>query len=115
MSAKSDSSRMSAARKKRLQGSGWRVGTPREFLGLSAAEAALIEIKLALARGLRVRRERSEMTQAALARRVGSSQSRVAKMETGDPSVSIDLLVRALVAMGATKREVGQIIGSRAA
>jgi len=70
---------------------------------------------LALARGLRVRRERKHLTQASLARRIGSSQSRVAKMETGDPSVSIDLLVRTLLALGADPREVARIIGSAAA
>lgn len=87
----------------------------QEFLGLSAAESALIEIRLALARGLRVRRERKHLTQGSLARRIGSSQSRVAKMEAGDPSVSIDLLVRALLALGADPRDLARIIGSAAA
>lgn len=106
---------MTAERRKRLEAAGWKVGTVQEFLGLSDAESALIEIRLALARGLRLRRERKHLTQAALARRIGSSQSRVAKMETGDPSVSIDLLVRTLLAIGADPREVARIIGSAAA
>ena len=75
----------------------------------------LIEIRLALARGLRAWRVRRHLTQAALARKIGSSQSRVAKMETGDPSVSIDLFVRALLALGADPRELGRIIGSAVA
>jgi transcriptional regulator with XRE-family HTH domain len=42
------------------------------------------------------------LTQVALAKKIKSSQSRVAKMEAGDPSVSIDLLVRSLIALGET-------------
>lgn len=105
---------MKVARRKRLESSGWKVGTAREFLGLSDEESALVEIRLALARGLRTKRERNRLTQAALARRIHSSQSRVAKMETGDPSVSIDLLVRTLLALGADPRELARIIGSAA-
>ena len=106
---------MTAERRKRLEAAGWKVGTVQEFLGLSDEESALLEIRLALARGLRARRERRHLTQAALARKIGSSQSRVAKMETGNPTVSIDLLVRALLALGADPRELGRIIGSAAA
>jgi len=101
--------------RKRLRSSGWTVGTTEEFLGLSKAEARLIEIRLVLAQGLRTRRERLGLTQVAIARRLGSSQSRVAKMETGDPTVSIDLLVRALLALGVLPRELGRLIGSAAA
>ena len=101
---------MSAARRKRLEAAGWKVGSVREFLGLSDEESALVEIKLALSRGLRGRRERLRLTQAALARRIRSSQSRVAKMEGGDPSVSIDLLVRSLLALGASSRDLARTI-----
>jgi len=114
MKTKSEARRMSVTRRKRLQAAGWKVGTVQEFLGLSDAEAALIEIRLALARGLRVRREREGITQAALARRIGSNQSGVAQMETGDPSASIDLLVRTLLALGADPRELARIIDSAA-
>jgi DNA-binding XRE family transcriptional regulator len=106
---------MSAERRKRLEAAGWKVGTVQQFLGLTDAEAVLIEIRLALARGLRARRKRKHLTQASLAGQIASSQSRVAKMETGDPSVSIDLLVRALLALGADPRELARIIGSAAA
>ena len=115
MSSKDENGRMTRARRTSLETSGWRVGTVREFLGLSAQEAALVEIRLALARGLRVRRLHSGLTQAALARRLRSSQSRVAKMEAGDPSVSLDLLVRTLLALGTSRRELARIIATRAA
>lgn len=106
---------MTEKRRKRLESAGWRVGDAREFLSLSNEEATLIEIRLALARGLRVRRARGKLTQAELAHRIGSSQSRVAKMETGDPTVSLDLLVRSLLALGVDPRELARIIGAAAA
>src|SRR5215216_759988 len=99
---------MSAAKRKRLRAAGWAVGSAQEFLGMSEAEAALVEIRLALSASLRERRVRAGLTQAALAKRLGSSQSRVAKMEAADPSVSLELLIRALLAAGATKRDVAQ-------
>ena len=97
-------------KKARLERAGWKVGEVKEFLGLSDVEAALVEFKLALSRGLRQRRTKRKLTQAELARLVHSSQSRVAKMQAGDPTVSIDLLVRSFLAMGATHRELGRII-----
>jgi DNA-binding XRE family transcriptional regulator len=97
----------------RLERSGWKVGTVRDLLGLSKAEEALVELKLILSRGLRERRARRRLTQAQLARLLKSSQSRIAKMEAGDPSVSIDLLIRSLLAMGTTQKELAQVIGHK--
>ena len=91
---------MNAARKKRLQMDGWAVGTTREFLKLSEEESAYIDIKLRLASKLSDRRKSLGITQVAMAKKIGSSQSRVAKMEAGDPSVTIDLLIRSLIAVG---------------
>jgi DNA-binding XRE family transcriptional regulator len=104
---------MKDQKRRKLEASGWKVGSAAEFLGLSAEEQALIEMKLALARGLKQRRQRRRLTQTQLARVIGSSQSRVAKMEAADATVSIDLLVRALLSLGATKGDVAKIIGSR--
>ena len=103
---------MRAEKRKRLESAGWRVGDVRDFLALSDDEAQFVEIKLALARRLRELREKRNWTQADLAKRVGSSQSRVAKMEAADPTVSVDLLVRSLLAIGADRRELGRIVGS---
>lgn len=89
-----------------LTGEGWRVRTTQELLGLTDDEAIFIELKLALASKLRDLRRRKRLTQAGAASVVGSSQSRVAKMEAADPSVSLDLLVRSLLAMGASRDEV---------
>lgn len=97
---------MKPEKKKRLEAAGWRVGTASEFLALTAEETALVELKLDLARALKTERSRRRMTQEHLSTLVGSSQSRVAKMERGDPSVSIDLMVRALLKLGVNRREL---------
>lgn len=101
---------MREEKKRRLEAKGWRVGTTRDFLDLSTEEAAYIELKLKLADGLRERRLRRGLTQVEVARMLKSSQSRVAKMEAGDPSVSVDLLVRSLLLLGASMRELGKLI-----
>lgn len=101
---------MRKAKRTRLERAGWKVGTAQEFLGLTEEEAAFVELKLALARSLRRKRERKGLTQAELAELIESSQSRVAKMEAGDRTVSLDLLVRSLLSMGTTKRELARII-----
>jgi DNA-binding XRE family transcriptional regulator len=105
---------MKPAKKKRLTSRGWAVGRARDFLELSDDEATFIELKLALADHLRKLRGEQGLTQAELARRLESSQSRVAKMEAGDASVSLDLLVRSLLAVGTTRRDLARIIGARA-
>jgi DNA-binding XRE family transcriptional regulator len=101
---------MDRRRKEVLEAAGWRVGAAEEFLDLTAAEAALIEMKLALSAGLRDLRINKSLTQTDVARIVGSSQSRVAKMEAGDPSVSMDLLVRTLLRLGANPEIVGNVL-----
>lgn len=107
---------MNAAKKKRLEANGWAIGSAKDFLGLSEAENALVEMKLALSAKVKALRESKGITQAALARRIGSSQSRVAKIEAGDSSVSFDLLLKAFLGAGASPRDVAKVIeasGSR--
>ena len=100
---------MDEAKKKRLEDQGWKIGSASEFLQLSPEESILIDIKLALSLNLKERRQRL-MTQAELAEKINSSQPRVAKAENGDDSVSIELLIRAILATGATPQDIGQII-----
>lgn len=101
---------MNGTTKKRLECSGWVVGDAAEFLQLSGEEVRFLEVKLALATGVRELRERRGLTQTALADRLGSSQSRVAKMEAGDRSVSLDLMMRSLFSIGATATEIAKWI-----
>lgn len=93
-----------------LEKKAWKFGSTAEFLGLSEEETTYIEMKIALSEKLKNRRLRKKLTQAELAKLVHSSQSRIAKMEAGDPSVSIDLLVKSLIALGVSKKELGQSI-----
>jgi len=102
---------MNSSKIRRLKAAGWKLGTARELLNLSAEEEALIEMKLSLAGSLKKLRIAKGFTQSQLARQLGSSQSRVAKLESADPSVSIDLLVRSLLALGITRQQVGKIVG----
>lgn len=101
---------MDKRKKGQLQKTGWKAGTVAEFLGLSAEESAYIEMKLALSEKLKERRRQKKLTQTQLAKAIDSSQSRVAKMEAGDPTVSIDLLVKSLLALGVTRKELGKAI-----
>ncbi len=104
---------MNQTKRERLEANGWKVGTVEEFLELTPEESALIEIKLALSRKLRGCRQ-AKMTQAELADKIHSSQPRIAKAENGDRSVSIELLVRAILATGATPQDIGDTISHAA-
>jgi len=97
---------MNNIKRKKLEQKGFKVGSVQEFLKLSPEDSAYIELKLALSRNVQSYRKAKRLTQSDLARRIQSSQSRVAKMEAGDPSVSIDLLVRSLLALGATRKRL---------
>jgi DNA-binding XRE family transcriptional regulator len=97
---------MKANKQIKLEAAGWKIGGIEDFLGLSSEEAEYIEMKLALSRYLKQSRLKKKLSQVALAKRIDSSQSRVAKMEAGDPSVSIDLLMKSILALGASKNDV---------
>jgi ribosome-binding protein aMBF1 (putative translation factor) len=103
---------MRKQKQKHLQAKGWKVGTVKDFLGLSNEESAYIELKIKLAAGLKRRRQQKGLSQLDLAAKLQSSQSRVAKMEAGDPSVSLDLLIRSLITLGASERELSRIIAT---
>ena len=97
---------MKAEKRRRLEAAGWKETTVKEFLKLSEADVQYIEMKLALSRLLRVVRERRRLTQTKAAALLKTSQSRFARMEAGDPSVSLDLLVRGLFVLGASPRDL---------
>jgi DNA-binding XRE family transcriptional regulator len=100
---------MDRIKRERLEAKGWKIGTVSEFLELTAEENAFIEIKLALSRRLKERRQKV-MTQAELAEKIHSSQPNIANAENGDASVSIEFLIRAMLATGATPQEIGRVI-----
>ena len=92
----------------RLENAGWKAVTVQEFLALSDDDMAIIEVKVALAKRLRAQRTRAGLSQVEVAKIVRSSQPRVAKMEAADKTVSIDLLVKALVKTGVSVQEIGR-------
>ena len=104
---------MNKNKQKRLEASGWKVGSVDEFLGLTSEESAYIELKVKLAESLCRHRKEKRLTQVQLARLLNSSQSRVAKLEAGDPTVSLDLLIRSHLALGASSADLARIIGRR--
>src|ERR1035438_3526026 len=104
---------MRESKRRRLESKGWKIGTAKEFLELSDEEAAYIELRLRLAEGLKARRQARGVTQVEMAKSIKSSQSRVAKMEAGAPTVSLDLMLRSLLALGASNRELAAIIARR--
>jgi DNA-binding XRE family transcriptional regulator len=106
---------MDATKRKRLEAAGWSVGDAKDFLKLSTEEAALVEMRIALSQALRERRQAVGLTQTSLAKQLGSSQSRIAKLEAADPSVSLELLIRALLAVGASRKDVANALARRVA
>lgn len=104
---------MDREKRARLQAAGWKVGSAADFLDLSPEDALLVDIRARLASALSARRAKQQMTQAELARRIHSSQSRVAKMEAADGSVSLDLLIRSLLALGATRKDLASAIAGK--
>jgi len=103
---------MNKNKKSRLASKGWQVGDAGDFLDLTEEEAAFVDLKVALAQSLKKRRQARKWTQTQLANAIGSSQPRVAKMEGADPSVSIDLLIKALLSTGASRRDLANVIST---
>jgi DNA-binding XRE family transcriptional regulator len=103
---------MNKQKQKNLEKKGWKIGSTAEFLGLSAEESSYIELKLKLSTNLRRLRIKKKLTQVELAKIIKSSQSRVAKLEIGDPSVSLDLIIRSLLAIGTSNKEIARAISS---
>ena len=104
---------MDKEKKARLETHGWRVGSTEEFLGLTSEEAAYIELRLKFSDAVREYRKKRHLTQVQLAELLQSSQSRVAKVEAADESVSLDLLIRSLLALGATHQDLAKVITSK--
>lgn len=88
----------------------WRQGSVRELLGLSDAEAAILEMRVRLAERVRERRSARRITQRDLAERMGSTQPRVARLEQSD--ASLEMLIRALLALGVDRKEIGRLLAA---
>jgi DNA-binding XRE family transcriptional regulator len=106
---------MDKATRKALEEAGWKVGTVQEFLGLTEEENQIVELRVALALRVRERRRQLQLTQEQFAKRIGSSQSRVAKLESGSPEISLDLMFRGFFAVGGTLADLARPLSRRRA
>ena len=104
---------MQQTKRKSLEANGWKVGTAADFLGLTPEEETFIEMKISLSQSLKEMRKHKHMSQVAFAKLIRSSQSRVAKMESGSASVSIDLLIKSLLALGASQKDLAKAISTK--
>jgi predicted XRE-type DNA-binding protein len=114
MASEREAAAMNQTKRKKLTAAGWKVGSAADFLELTPEESVYIEMRLRLADGLKLQRKQKRLTQIQAAKLLHSSQSRVAKMEAGDPSVSLDLLVKSHLALGSSPSDVAKFIGSQA-
>ena len=105
--------KMQSAKKRKLEASGWRVGQTEDFLGLSSEERVLVDMRVALTNALKEKRKQKHLTQEMLAELIHSSQSRVAKMEAGDVGVTLDLIIKSLVALGTSQQELARVISGQ--
>ena len=101
---------MEKVKQKKLEAKGWKIGDIDEFLGLDKAEMAIVEMKVALAKAIVEKRKTINLTQIEMAKTIKSSQSRVAKIEHADPTVSIELMLKSLLSMGTTRKEIAKAI-----
>ena len=104
---------MKQSRREKLEAKGWKIGTAADFLELTPEEETFIEMKMSLSQSLKEMRKRKRLSQIAFAKLIKSSQSRVAKMETGSASVSIDLLIKSLLALGASQKDLAKAISPK--
>ena len=103
---------MKSDNREKLHKAGWKIGSVEEFLSLPPEESAFIEMKLALCDSVRSLRIKKRLSQTEFAKLISSSQSRVAKIEAGDSSVSLDLVMKSLLSLGATKKDVAKLIAA---
>jgi len=102
--------KMDKNKQERLKKKGWKIGTVKDFLELTSEEEAYVELRYILSQKMKEYRKEKGWTQQQLAEKMGSSQSRVAKMEATADSVSVDLQIRSLLALGASLSLVGKWI-----
>jgi DNA-binding transcriptional regulator YiaG len=84
----------------------WVEGSVQDFRQLSDADMEYIEMRLAASRYLKSIRQAQNMTQKMVAMKLHTSQSRLAKMEAGDSSVSLDLLFKSLFSLGVSRKKL---------
>ena len=104
---------MDAEERAQMEAMGYAVvDDAADWLELTDVERQIVDLRIKLGREIRRRRTGAGLSQAQLAEKIGSSQSRVAKAEGMAPGVAFDLMLRAFFATGGTVDELAQAIGS---
>ena len=101
---------MDPVKRQKLEAAGYKVSTVAEFLELTPEEEAIVEIRVAVSKSLKRMRQQEQLSQQKLAEKTNLSQSCVAKREASDKSVSIDLLIKSLISLGATREDIAAAI-----
>ncbi|MFW6347764.1 MAG: helix-turn-helix domain-containing protein [Cyclonatronaceae bacterium] len=101
---------MEKKKQEQLEQKGYRTGSAAEFLALTPEEEAYINIRLDISNMVKAQRTKRGWTQTQLARSIGSGQSRIARLEGGDPGISMDLMIRALLQLGISKKQIGKLL-----
>ena len=100
---------MNNEKRKSLEAAGFRFGDAADFLELTQEERMLMELRMAIAKAIRNRREQSNLSQKEVAARIKTTQPRVVKIEAAASDVSLDQMFRGLFAVGGT---VEDLVGS---
>lgn len=103
---------MNEDKRRALEAAGFASGDAEDFLGLTDVERRLVDLRVTMSRAIRARRLEQGLTQAEVARRINTSQPRVAKIEAGSPDVSLDLMVKEMFALGIQLEDL-QVIGRK--
>ena len=101
---------MDKTKKEALEKKGWKVGDIDEYLGLTPAEVVIVEMKAELAKALATKRKKAGITQVDASARAKTSQSRFAKAERSDSSVSLELMIKLFFSLGADKKELLKVL-----
>ncbi|MBO4435298.1 MAG: helix-turn-helix transcriptional regulator [Fibrobacter sp.] len=101
---------MDKAKKESLEKKGWKFGDVDEYLGLTPAEMVIVEMKAELAKALIKKRKKSGMSQTEASAKAQTSQSRYAKAEHSDSSVSLELMIKLFFSLGADKKELFKVL-----
>ena len=99
---------------KRRKGKTWVETDVEELLDLSAQDLVIVEFRAALALALQQARKRQKLTQENAAKVIGTSQAQVARMEAGQSSITIDRLIKALIALGVPRPTILKALNSAA-
>ncbi|MHB1556852.1 MAG: helix-turn-helix transcriptional regulator [Isosphaeraceae bacterium] len=97
---------MNSEKRRALEEAGFVFEDAEDFLELTAEERQLVELRVTVSRAVRDRRVSQKLTQQEVAARIHSSQSRVAKLESGSSDVSLDLMFKGFFALGGTMQDL---------